>query len=65
MNHILLVKCKNCSNTINHFESKRKRKWTKKRDDKPCIGCGLSVWESHIFWLQEMGKTGLEDDIMG
>lgn len=51
MVHNHLISCVKC-NTVNHFESKRKRKWTKKKDDKPCATCNYSVWGSYKFWLE-------------
>lgn len=48
MTHNLIVKCFNCC-TLNHFESRRNRKWRKKVDDKPCLTCGKSVWQSYIY----------------
>ena len=48
MTHNLIIKCFYCC-TLNHFESRRKRKWRKKVDDKPCPGCGKSVWQSYVY----------------
>ena len=48
MTHYQINACIKC-NTLNHFESKKKREWSKKKDDYPCVTCGYSVWDSHIF----------------
>lgn len=41
------VQCLVCD-TYHCFQSKRKRKWSKKKDDKKCNICGYSVWKSYF-----------------